>query len=122
VRTNSRPLELALAVLLLSSTGACATGMRPQHPEGGTLTVGVTTAGTTGSSLTFRVRVASAGIDEAVKADAGVLTKSGLPWGDHVVRLFDLPERCRADGPAERTVTISPQRRSAALRFHVVCS
>jgi hypothetical protein len=84
------------------------------------VTVGVTTSGSGVSAMSFRVTVEPAGITGTVRADAGVLTRD-LPPGDHVVRLLDLPARCRVDGAAERTITISKARRSAALRFHVVC-
>ena len=115
------PALVALVTLFVLSASACAAARRPQRPDTGTVTVGVTTRGSDVSAITFRVTVEPAGISGSVKADAGVFTRSEVPSGDHVVRLLDLPARCRVEGAAERTVTISQARRSAALRFHVVC-
>jgi hypothetical protein len=120
VRTAT-PALVALVTLFVLSASACAAARRPQRPDTGTVTVGVTTSGSDVSAITFRVTVETAGISGSVKADAGVFTRSEVPSGDHVVRLLDLPARCRVEGPAERTITISQARRSAALRFHVVC-
>jgi hypothetical protein len=120
VRTAS-PALVALVTLVVLSASACAAARRPQRPDTGTVTVGVTTSGSDVSAITFRVTVEPAGISGSVKADAGVFTRSEVPSGDHVVRLLDLPARCRVEGAAERTITISQARRSAALRFHVVC-
>ena len=71
--------------------------------------------------MTFRVTVDPAGLSGSVRADVGVFTKSNVAPGDHVVRLLDVPARCRVDG-AERSITLSQQRRSAVVRFHVVCT
>jgi hypothetical protein len=120
LRTASPSTGVAFALLLLA-TSACATSMRTQRPDGGTVTIGVTASGSAIDAMAFRVTVEPAGISGVVRADAGVLTRSDVPPGDHVVRLLDLPARCRVDGGAERTITLSPQRRSAVVRFHVVC-
>ncbi len=120
VRTVT-PALVAWVTLLVLSASSCATARSQQRPDTGTVTVGVTTSGSGVSTMTFRVTVEPAGVSGTVSADAGVFTRSGVPAGDHVVRLLDLPARCRVEGPAERTVTISQARRSAALRFHVVC-
>lgn len=116
-----RPIGIALSALLLLSLSACGTGLRQPRSEGGTVTVGVTTSGDAIGGLTFRVTIEPAGISGSISADAGVLTRSDVPPGDHIVRLLDLPSRCRVDGAAERTITIPPQGGSAVLRFHVVC-
>jgi hypothetical protein len=121
VRTVTPAIGTACVTVLLLSASACATSLRQQRPDTGTVTVGVTTSGSGVSALTFRVTVEPAGISETVRADTGVLTRSNIPEGKHIVRLLDLPARCRVDGAAERTITISQARRSAALRFHVVC-
>jgi len=120
VRTVT-PALVAWVTLLVLSASSCATARGQQRPDTGAVTVGVTTSGSGVSTMTFRVTVEPAGISGTVSADAGVFTRSDVPAGDHVVRLLDLPTRCRVEGPAERTVTISQARRSAALRFHVVC-
>jgi hypothetical protein len=121
LRPDARGTQLVFVTLLLVSMSACTTGLRQPRADGGVVTVGVTTNGDAITALRFRVTIEPAGISETVRADAGVVTRSDVPPGDHVVRLLELPERCRVDGAAERTITISPQRRSAVLRFHVVC-
>jgi hypothetical protein len=119
VRTGTR--AIGFLVPLLVWTAACATGVRPQRPDRGVVTVGVTAKGTAVSTMRFTVTIEPAGIRQAVNADAGVLTRSDVPFGDHVVRLLDVPAQCRIDGAAERTITISREHLSAVLRFHVVC-
>lgn len=116
-----RLIELALTTVLLLSMSGCATGLRQPRTDAGTVTVGVTTSGAAVGGLTFRVTIEPAGISGTVSADAGVLTRSDVPPGDHVVRLLDVPSRCRVDGAAERPITVPPQGGSAVLRFHVVC-
>ena len=108
---------LAMAVLL----SACAAGKAQRQPGVGKLTVGVTTTGASGIPSTFRVTVTSAGISGNIKSDAGVFISDNVPPGEHVVRL-EVPGNCRVDNGPERTITISPQRRSAVLRFEVRCS
>jgi hypothetical protein len=110
-----------VAVLLLCAPG-CATNPRQPPPESGTVTVGVTATGPIVSTLRVRISIEPAGISEIVQADRGLLTRDGIPPGEHVVSVRDLPAGCRVDGPSERTISIAPQRRSAVLRFHVVCN
>jgi hypothetical protein len=110
---------VSAALTVLCASG-CATAARQQPAEGGRVTIGITTAGAT-PGMTFRVTIEPAGIAATVKADAGVLTRGGIAPGDHLVRLGDVPARCRIEGGPERTITISPQRRSAVVRFAVDC-
>ena len=111
----------AIILLALSVTvGACATGGVRQVPDRGRLTVGVTTAGSSSPSR-FHLTIEPAGISGDVKADAGVFVNDHIPDGEHVVRLT-VPANCRADSGTERKITISPQRRSAVVRFEVRCS
>jgi hypothetical protein len=121
VRTDSYAIGLAFAMLSLACTSACGTGVRQQQPDRETLTVGVTTSGDGVSTMTFRVAIDPAGISGTVSADAGVFTSNDVPPGQHVVRLLDVPARCRVDGGPERTVTIAAHRGSMVLRFNVVC-
>jgi hypothetical protein len=121
MRTHSRAAGLVVIPLLLSLGTGCATGVRQQRTDAGTVTVGVTTAGRAASATRVRVTIDPAGISESLSTDAGVFTARDVPAGDHVVRLREVPAECRVDGPAERRVTISPQLRSAAVRFHLVC-
>lgn len=111
-----------IAVLALALvSGGCATGAIRQRPDSGKVTVGVTTTGLAAGPATFRVFIEPAGLSGTISADAGIFTNDHLPTGDHVVRL-QVPANCRvADGP-ERTITMSPQRRSAVVRFEVRCS
>jgi hypothetical protein len=108
------------AILLALTVSGCATGAVRQVPDRGKLTVGVTTAGSSRPS-TFRLTIEPAGISGDVEADAGVFVNDHIPDGEHVVRLT-LPTNCRADSGTERKITLSPQRRSAVVRFEVRCS
>ena len=111
----------AIILLALSVTvGGCATGGVRQVPDRGKLTVGVTTAGGSSPSR-FQLTIEPAGISGDIKADAGVFVNDHIPDGEHVVRLT-VPANCRADSGTERKITISPQRRSAVVRFEVRCS
>jgi hypothetical protein len=100
---------------------ACATGRIQQTADTGKVTVGVTTTGLAASPATFRLTIEPAGLSGDVKADAGVFTNDHVPDGEHAARL-QVPANCRVDKGPERTFTISPQRRSAVLRFEVRCS
>ena len=62
------------------------------------------------------------GLTASVKADAGVFTSGDVPYGDHVVRLVDVPARCRVDGGPERKISLSEKQQSTAVRFSVQCS
>lgn len=108
-------------VLALACSAACASAPRRQRPGRGSLTVGVTTSGGSPSTLTFKVSIDPAGIVGAVKADAGVFTSDDVPFGEHVVRLIDLPGSCRVENGAERKITLAEQKRFAVLRFDVRC-
>jgi hypothetical protein len=100
---------LGILLALPPIFSGCATGAVRQVPDRGKLTVGVTTTGRP-TPASFHVT-----------ADAGVFINDHLPDGEHVVRLA-VPPNCRADAGTERKITISPQRRSAVLRFEVRCS
>jgi hypothetical protein len=116
---RTRPLfRLALLVLAMSEA-TCAKAARQPRPILGTVTIGITTRGDGPNA--FTVTVEPGGITASVKADAGVLTRSDVTAGRHTVRLLDLPARCSVEGGAQRTITISETRRSAVLRFDVVC-
>jgi hypothetical protein len=118
LRTLARTAAILAPVLL---AGACATGRIQQTADTGKVTVGVTTTGLAASPATFRLTIEPAGLSGDVKADAGVFTNDHVPNGEHTVRL-QVPANCRVDKGLERTFTISPQRRSAVLRFEVRCS
>jgi len=122
VRNSAPYLGAAFIVAVLLPASGCATAARQEGPDRGTVTVGVTASGPDVAAMTFRVTVDPAGLSGSVRADVGVFTKSNVAPGDHVVRLLDVPARCRVDDGAERTITLSQQRRSAVVRFHVVCT
>jgi hypothetical protein len=109
------------AVLILACAAGCASAARQQRPGPGRVTVGVRATGASASNLTFNVVVESTGIAGSVKADSGVFTSGDVPFGTHVVRLTGVPGRCRVQDGAERTITISEQRRAVVLRFDVRC-
>jgi hypothetical protein len=71
--------------------------------------------------MTFAVSIEPAGLHGSVKGDVGVFTADHTPAGNHVVRLENLPDRCRVDGDPERKIIVSASR-SAIVRFTVVCS
>jgi len=108
-------------VAIVACVAGCASAARQQGPGAGRLTVGVTASGASASTLVLKIVVESTGIDGSVKADAGVFTTSDVPFGTHIVRLTGIPAGCRADGGAEREITIDEKRRSAVLRFSVRC-
>ena len=118
LRTGRPVLCVASVTLLVLSACACATGMRQPRSDTGTVTVGVTTSGSGVSTMNFRVTVEPAGISETVRADAGLVTRSNVPSGDHVCTVDrstgPLPGgwRRRAHdhhltGPSERSTALS---------------
>jgi hypothetical protein len=122
MRAPARSLLTAVIAMAMVWSGACATGAQRQQPATGGLTVGVTTTGGAASSMTFRVTIEPAGIGRPVKADAGVFTSDDIPFGEHVVRLSEVPASCRIDGGAERKITISESQRIVVVRFEVRCA
>jgi hypothetical protein len=122
VAAGPRRARAAIGILaLVLLAGACATGRIQQTADIGRVTVGVTTTGLAASPATFRLTIEPAGLSGDVRADAGVFTNDHVPNGEHAARL-QVPANCRVDKGPERTFTISPQRRSAVLRFEVRCS
>jgi hypothetical protein len=71
--------------------------------------------------MTFTVSIEPAGVNGSVKGDIGIFTADDTPAGNHVVRLKNLPARCRVDGDNERKITVAAGR-STAVRFVVVCT
>jgi hypothetical protein len=112
---------LAFTAVVLPCAPACATGARHPEPVRGSLTVGVTTTGAAKPGLTFRLTVEPDGLEERVKADAGVFTRDDLPIGDHVVRLTEIPAGCTVSQGAERKISLTEQRRILVVRFEVRC-
>lgn len=119
-RVATRTIRLCIALSVVTGTAACATHAPQTQPASGRVTVGVTSSGPGVASMTFTVSIEPAGVNAPIKADAGVYTANDTPAGTHVVRLKDLPGRCRVEGNEERQISVSP-RRSAVVRFVVVC-
>jgi hypothetical protein len=117
---SHRMRKTLVVIALLTAGNGCA--HKPAHAGGqtGRLTVGVTTRGPAIAGLSFEVAIEPAAIQRRIRADAGVVSLSAVPAGDHRVRLTNVPARCRVDGPAERTVAVM-SRGSATVRFSVVC-
>jgi hypothetical protein len=85
------------------------------------VTVGVTGRGPGVEAMTFTVSIEPAGIEGPVKGDIGVFTADNTPAGSQVVRLKNLPGRCKVEGNAERTID-GAARSSTTVRFVVVCT
>jgi hypothetical protein len=117
-RALARTVGILAPVLF---AGGCATGRIQPTADTGKVTVGVTTTGLAASPATFRLTIEPAGLASDVRADVGVFTNDRVPNGEHAARL-QVPANCQVDKGPERTFTISPQRRSAVLRFEVRCS
>jgi hypothetical protein len=84
------------------------------------VTIGVTSRGPGVDTMTFTVSIEPAGVEGSVRGDVGVYTASDTPAGNHVVRLKDLPGRCRIDGESDRKIRVSAGG-STTVRFAVVC-
>jgi len=117
----NRNLRVCLAVLVIAGAAACAKHAPQTQPASGRVTVGVTSRGPGVASMTFTVSIEPAGVNAPIKADAGVYTANDTPAGAHTVRLKNLPAGCRVEGNEERQISVAP-RRSAVVRFVVVCS
>jgi hypothetical protein len=113
--------RLVLVLPMMAMFSSCATGASQARGDRGMITVGVRTDAADAAKLNFRVTIQPAGLSASIKADAGVFTNNSITAGTHVVRLLDVPARCRVADGAERTVTISQQRRNAVVRFDVDC-
>jgi hypothetical protein len=89
-------------------------------PASGRVTVGVTSRGPGVETMTFTVSIEPAGVEGSVTGDIGIFTADDTPAGNHVVRLKNLPGRCRVDGDSERRISVAAGR-STTVRFVVVC-
>jgi hypothetical protein len=116
-----RAVRLCLSASLFACAAACAKAAPQSLPESGRVTVGVTSRGPGVETMTFAVAIEPAGVTGSVRGDVGVFTAYDTPAGNHVVRLKDLPGRCRVDGDAERKVSVAAGR-TATVRFVVVCT
>ena len=120
MQAATRTLHLWVSASVFICGAACAKAAVESLPATGRVTVGVTSRGPGVEMMTFTVSIEPAGVDGSVRGDIGVFTADDTPAGDHVVRLKDLPGRCRVDGEPERKISVSAGR-STTVRFVVVC-
>jgi hypothetical protein len=117
---------LLLACILPVSSGGCAKSPAAAGPQVGKIRVAVATEGLEGlggediKTLAFTVDIQPGGALEPIPADAGFLHYEDLPAGPYLVRLIRLPTHCRARGPSQRRVTVSPGS-TARASFAVKC-
>jgi hypothetical protein len=117
---STRGIAVCVSAAFFLSAPACARAVKSQ-PASGRVTVGVTSRGPGVEAMTFNVSIEPAGVDGSIKGDIGVFTADNTPAGSHVVRLKNLPGRCRVDGSPERWVVFAAGR-STTVRFAVVCT
>lgn len=112
-------ISLALTAAVVGSS-ACARRIPPTAPGTGRVTIGVTTTGAGAEALRFNVSIEPAGVSATVKADAGVFTAPAVPAGDLIIRLTNVPGRCRVAEGAERRMELRASG-SLTVRFIVEC-
>jgi hypothetical protein len=117
-----RATSVLVAFLLALGQVGCAKVEPEAGPQLGAVRVDVATAGLNRDieTLTFAVDLQPGGALEPMPADAGFVAFEDLPAGTYVVRLMRLPAQCRAKGPTQRRVTVSPGR-LAQVHFAVTC-
>jgi hypothetical protein len=112
---------LSVAAFVFFGAAGCSTSALRSQPASGRVTVGVTSRGPGVEAMTFTVAIEPAGVEGSVKGDVGVVTLDDTPAGSHVVRLKNLPGRCRVEGDAERRITVAAGG-STSVRFVVACT
>jgi hypothetical protein len=117
---STRGMAVCVSAAFFLGAPACARAVKSQ-PASGRVTIGVTSRGPGVDALTFTVSIEPAGVDGSIKGDVGVFTADDTPAGSHVVRLKNLPSRCRVDGEPERKIVVAAGR-STTVRFAVVCT
>jgi hypothetical protein len=120
VHAANRSVRLCVPAALIFCAAACAKTAPQSPPASGRVTIGVTSRGPGVDTMTFTVSIEPAGVEGSVRGDVGVYTASDNPAGNHVVRLKDLPGRCRIDGESDRKIRVSAGG-STTVRFAVVC-
>jgi hypothetical protein len=117
----TRAVCLCVAAALFSCAAACAKATARSQPASGRVTVGLTSRGPGVEAMTFTVAIEPAGVEGSIKGDVGVFTADDTPAGGHVVRLKNLPGRCRVEGDPERRIVVNAGR-STTVRLVVVCT
>ena len=121
MHTAARGVRLCVSASLVFCCAACVKAAPQALPASGRVTVGVTSRGPGVETMTFTVSIEPAGVEGSVRGDVGVFTADDTPAGSHVVRLKNLPGRCRVDGDPEPRISVSAGR-STTVRFVVVCT
>jgi hypothetical protein len=121
MQTAARAVRLGVSAALFFGCAACIKAAPQSLPASGRVTVGVTSRGPGVDTMSFTVSIEPAGMEGSVRGDVGVFTADRTPAGSHVVRLKNLPGRCRVDGDPEPRITVSAGR-STTVRFVVVCT
>src|SRR5438874_968186 len=88
-------------------------------PTTGDLTVNATTTGDNQPG-SYTVKV-NGGLSRTIAANGAGTTYSGLPAGDHVVALTDVPTNCTVSGGASQTATV-PAGGAATAAFTINCT
>jgi len=117
----ARTAWLCAAAALLLGFASCASSALKTQPASGRVTVGVTSRGPGVETMTFTVGIEPGGVEGSARGDVGVVTLDVTPAGNHVVRLKNLPGRCRVEGDAERRITVAAGG-STTVRFVVACT
>ena len=112
---------VCVSAALFLSAAACAKPPLESQPASGRVTIGLTSRGPGVDTMTFTVAIEPAGVEGSIRGDVGVFTADDTPAGSHVVRLKNLPGRCRVEGDPERRIVVNAGR-STTVRLVVVCT
>src|SRR5437763_6705815 len=109
----------ASAGQLTGATSDSSFDITAAPPTTGDLTVNATTTGDNQPG-SYTVKV-DGGLSRTIAANGAGTTYSGLPAGDHVVALTDVPTNCTVSGGASQTVTV-PAGGAATAAFTISCT
>src|SRR6184192_1846505 len=109
----------ASAGQLAGATSDSSFDITAAPPTTGDLTVSATTTGDNQPG-SYTVKV-DGGLSRTIAANGAGTTYSGLPAGDHVVALTDVPTNCTVSGGASQTVTV-PAGDAATAAFTINCT
>jgi hypothetical protein len=117
----SRTACVCVSAALFLGAAACVKRALESQPASGRVTIGLTSRGPGVDTMTFTVAIDPAGVEGSIRGDVGVFTAEQTPAGSHVVRVKNLPGRCRVDGEPERRIVVAAGG-STTVRFVVVCT
>src|SRR2546429_18439 len=109
----------ASAGQLAGATSDSSFDITAAPPTTGDLTVNATTTGDNQPG-SYTVKV-DEGLSRTIAANGAGTTYSGLPAGDHVVALTDVPTNCTVSGGASQTATV-PAGGAATAAFTINCT